>query len=198
MKLHVFLAAVTLLAAPAVALDCRQADWQRMHDRAVSGDKEAVVELIGDLEQLLKSEPSNQLARVYLGSAYTLRSRDLAFGPKKLEALRHGGRLMDSAVTAAPGDPRVRLIRAVNSQQLPAVFNRRVTALRDFDLLVAFLDAGRTDLTMSERQAVYYFAGISFQQYGDMQRAAEVWKKAIELRPDSVLARKIRQELAVL
>jgi hypothetical protein len=196
MKPWAILFAFLFLAERILANDPRQDEWQREHDRGVTGDRQAVVELIRTLEKIISDEPCNQLARVYLGSAYTLRSRDLWLGPKKLETLKAGGRLMDSAVESAPGDPRVRLIRAVNSQQLPLIFNRRGMALGDFNLLVAFLDAGTTDLHTDERQAVYYFAGISFHQDGDSRRACEVWNKAISLDPDSGVAKKIRRELA--
>ena len=79
--------------------------------------------------------PNNQLARVYLGSAYTLRSRDLGFGPKKLETLRHGLALMDEAVAAAPNEPKVRLARALTTSSLPAFFGRRGESKKDFELL---------------------------------------------------------------
>jgi hypothetical protein len=82
----------------------------------------------------------------------------------------------------------------VNSQQQPLIFNRRSTALGDFNLLVASLDAGTTDLRTDERQAVYFFAGISFHQDGDSRRAWEVWNKAISLDPDPGVAKKIRRE----
>jgi hypothetical protein len=65
-----------------------QIEIMKLYQRGLVGDKQAVTDCITMLEALLKNEPTNQLARVYLGSAYTLRSRDLNLGPEKLLALK--------------------------------------------------------------------------------------------------------------
>jgi hypothetical protein len=64
-----------------------------------------------------------------------LRSRDLGFGPKKLQALKQGLVLMDAAVGAAPNDPKVRLARALTTSALPGIFGRRTQSGQDFELL---------------------------------------------------------------
>ena len=73
--------------------------------------------------------------RRWVGSAYTLRSRDLGFGPKKLSALKQGLAVMDEAVAAAPNEPKVRLARALTTSALPAIFGRKGESLKDFELL---------------------------------------------------------------
>lgn len=167
--------------------------WHALHDKGAKGDAAAVLECIRTLEQVLENEPGNQLARVYLGSAYTLRSRDLWIGPQKLETLQRGGALMDEAVAAAPEDPRVRLIRAVNSLRLPRIFNRRKLALEDFEKLVAELDCAQ--LEPLEKQAVYYFSGLAFRGDGQKQRALELWNKALAIDSQNEVAALIRKEL---
>lgn len=163
-------------------------EWNRLHEKGVQGDKTAVLACIGELEQVLQQEPDNQLARVYLGSAYTLRSRDLWIGPKKLEALKHGGALMDQAVAAAPGNPQVRLVRAMNSFSLPKLFGRRKLALEDLKVLLAQAEA--PEMQSSMRQAIYYFAGLAQEK-----QAVELWTKALAIDPASELAAKIRSAL---
>jgi hypothetical protein len=106
-----------------------------LYRRALGGDKIAVERCIEKLETVVKDQPSNQLARVYLGSAYTLRSRDLGFGPKKLEALKRGLAMMDEAVASAPNEPKVRLARALTTSALPGIFGRSGESRRDFELL---------------------------------------------------------------
>ncbi|MGZ5005195.1 MAG: hypothetical protein ACXV8H_06725, partial [Chthoniobacterales bacterium] len=96
-----------------------QKEIQDLYRRGLAGDKEAVRQCIDKLEAALAAEPKNQLARVYLGSAYTLRSRDLGFSPRKLQALRHGLALMDEAVAAAPNESKIRLVRALTTSSLP-------------------------------------------------------------------------------
>ena len=124
-----------LMAAQLLAAPNEQKDIQELYRRGLAGDKAAVEACIDRLEALVQREPSNELARVYLGSAYTLRSRDLGIGPKKLQALRHGLALMDEAVAAAPNEPKVRLARALTTSALPVFFGRRAESEKDFALL---------------------------------------------------------------
>lgn len=112
-----------------------QKEIKALYARALAGDKQAVTDCIARLEGLSRREPANQLARVYLGSAYTLRSRDLGFGPEKLRTLRRGLAVMDEAVAAAPGDVKVRLCRALTTHALPRFFGRAAESRRDFALL---------------------------------------------------------------
>ncbi|MFL6567529.1 MAG: hypothetical protein ACJ8LI_00055 [Chthoniobacterales bacterium] len=133
MRLHLLfcvLAVTTLFGAPN-----EQKEIQELYARGLKGEKVAVDQCIKKLEAVLQREPSNQLARVYLGSAYTLRSRDLGFGPKKLSALKQGLAVMDEAVAAAPNEPKVRLARALTTSALPAIFGRKGESLKDFELL---------------------------------------------------------------
>lgn len=129
------LAFFALVVAAAIAAPNEQKEIQELYRRGLAGDKEAVTQCIDKLEAAVQREPANQLARVYLGSSYTLRSRDLGFGPKKLQALRHGLALMDEAVAAAPNEPKVRLARALTTSSLPAIFGRRAESERDFTVL---------------------------------------------------------------
>ncbi|MDQ6808903.1 MAG: hypothetical protein M3Z64_05685 [Verrucomicrobiota bacterium] len=124
-----FLAFASTIAAAAVPDEDAIA---RLYQRAVMGDKSAVEECISSLEAAVKAQPANQLARAYLGSAYTLRSRDMGFGPAKLTALRQGLATMDQAVAAAPEDARVRLVRARTTDALPAILGRKQSTRDDF------------------------------------------------------------------
>ena len=132
--------AIRLLIATAVALQVSAApneeqQIQELYRRGLKGDKVAVNDCIEKLEATLQRRPSNQLARVYLGSAYTLRSRDLGFGPKKLQTLRQGLAVMDEAVDAAPNEPKVRLARALTTSALPGIFGRKAQSKEDFQIL---------------------------------------------------------------
>ena len=127
---------ILLLCALAGTLAAsEQSEIQHLYRRGLEGDKDAVNRCIEELEAVLGREPQNQLARVYLGSSYTLRSRDLGFGPKKLSTLKQGLALMDEAVAGAPNEPKVRLARALTTSALPALFGRKSESKRDFDLL---------------------------------------------------------------
>lgn len=133
--MKIWLVLFALIAASGIAAPNEQNEIQELYRRGLAGDKEAVNQCIEKLEAALKHEPANEVARVYLGSSYTLRSRDLGFGPKKLQALRHGLALMDEAVAAAPNKPKVRLARALTTSALPAFFGRGGESRKDFEFL---------------------------------------------------------------
>lgn len=133
----VLLLLLLLVLETAHAAPNEQQEIQALYRRGLAGDKEAVVRCIDKLEAVLQTRPLDQFARVYLGSSYTLRSRDLGFGPKKLEALKHGLALMDEAIAAAPDDVKVRLVRALTTESLPRIFGRHRESRRDFALLAS-------------------------------------------------------------
>ena len=89
-----------------------------MHSLAESGNKDATRRLVAWLEELTAEQPDNGILLVYLGSAYTLASRDAFIGPGKLRYLMAGRDCMDRAVTIRPTDPNVRFIRAINNYHL--------------------------------------------------------------------------------
>lgn len=101
------------------------------HDEGVVGDKSAVVKAEKALRQLVLKEPTNALARVFLGSALTLRARDVRFPTTKLRYAREGLAEMDRAVELAPDDVTVRFARAANNSELPSMLRREAIAVAD-------------------------------------------------------------------
>ncbi|GAB4249808.1 MAG: hypothetical protein OHK005_16680 [Candidatus Methylacidiphilales bacterium] len=166
-----------------------------LHTRAEQGDKAATKELIVVLEASCRSHPENALLQAYLGSAYTLASRDAFPGPAKLNYLKEGLKTMDAAVERAPNQPAVRFIRAVNNLHLPAFINRRDDARADFTILVEQLRQGDHGLSAATRQAIFYYAGLSFKQMRQNGAARAAWKEGLALEPDSEMATKISDEL---
>jgi tetratricopeptide (TPR) repeat protein len=196
MNYGAFAVSALLFSTTAFAAVSEQEVVHRLYQRGLAGDKHAVDECIAKLEDRLKIEPRNQLARVYLGSAYTLRSRDLGFSAAKLTALRLGLALMDQAVTAAPNDAHIRLLRALTTQALPSLLGRRKSAQDDFEALAAMLSKEPDKLSAADQQTVYYNAGIAAQQSGNAARARELWKNASRHPVDPVLTEKVNAVLA--
>lgn len=167
------------------------AEARVLHDRGVAGDRQAVLAAIHELEGILEDSPRNQLARVYLGSALTLRSRDLPPGPDKLAKLVEGGKLMDEAVRAAPNDIRVRFVRAVNYYNLPTIFGKRKLARSELLAIRDQLSEWADDLSAIEEQAMRYFAGRALADTGQKQAATEELRTALSLAGGSELAPQI-------
>ena len=171
------------------------------HEKAVKGDTAETKALTTDLEKWTKEQPDNHLLQAYLGSVYTLDSRDAWPGPSKLTYLQNGGKLMDAAVAAAPNNPAVRFVRAIDYFELPAIFGKRQTARDDFQLLVKQVEGVEKTpyvLNTETQQAIYYYAGLSFKQLDQVPQARDVWERGLKLDAASPLAVKIKAELTDL
>lgn len=166
-----------------------------MHSLAESGNEDATRRLVAWLEELTAEQPENGILLVYLGSAYTLASRDAFIGPGKLRYLMSGRDCMDRAVALRPEDPNVRFIRGINNYHLPTIFNRRSIARDDFRKLVDQLSQNPKCLDPLTSQAIYYYAGLCFAQLEEEKNARSSWQKGLDLKISGPLAAKITQEL---
>ncbi|MBA3544565.1 MAG: hypothetical protein H0T83_09040 [Chthoniobacterales bacterium] len=167
-----------------------------LYARGLAGDKEAVSECIRLLEEILVTKPDDQLARVYLGSAYTLRARDRSFGKSKLDALHKGVALMDEAAAAAPKNANVLLTRAVTNEALPVFLGRRKAARAQLEELVAQVEKDPAALKPADKQLLYLNAGQAAQHAGDKKRATELWQRGLGIVADAKLTAEIKAALA--
>lgn len=178
-KWFVAIAAALCCVTAAMAAVPEQTEITALYRRALAGDKAAVELCIAKLEAVVQSQPANQLARVYLGSAYTLRSRDMGFGPAKLKTLRQGVAVMNEAVAAAPADPKVRLSRALTTSALPGILGYKADARKHFEDLVAMAQRAPGAFEPADLQIIYYNAGLAENERGHRERAAALWKEAL-------------------
>lgn len=103
---------------------------------------------------------------------------------------------MDKAVELTPDDISVRLVRGVNSVQLPSFFNRLATAIKDFSYLLG--DPRLAHLDAQLQSTIYCWAGVAYKRDSQRSKAKELLEKAISLSPDSITAKKAEQELTDL
>jgi tetratricopeptide (TPR) repeat protein len=171
---------------------------QARHEKAVKGDTKETKALTADLEKWTQEQPTNYLLQAYLGSVYTLDSRDAWPGPGKLTYLRKGGQWLDGAVAAAPDNPAVRFVRAIDYYELPFFFGKGKTARDDFQVLLKQIDGEvKTPyvLNTETQQAIYLYAGRSFYQLSQYPQAKDAWQKGLKLDSASELGKKIAVEL---
>ena len=166
-----------------------------IHSLAESGNKDATRRLVAWLEELTSEQPDNGILLVYLGSAYTLASRDAFIGPGKLRYLMAGRDCMDRAVAMRPDDANVRFIRAINNYHLPTIFNRRSIARDDFRKLVDQLAKNPEVVDGLTSLAIYYYAGLCFAQLEEESNARASWEKGLNLKINGPLTAKINDEL---
>ncbi len=168
------------------------------YQKAWDGDKKEAKALTADLERWTKDEPTNYLLLAYLGSAYALDSRDAWIGPGKLSYLKKGDAALDTAVKSDPTNPAIRLLRAMNYYELPAMFGKHGAAHDDFAYLLEQLRGALPmpyALTNDTKQAIYYYAGLSDAQFSDTAGAREAWQTGLALAPQSPLGVKIQAAL---
>jgi hypothetical protein len=171
---------------------------QARHEKAVNGDTKETKALTADLEKLTEEQPTNYLLQAYLGSVYTLDSRDAWPGPGKLTYLKNGGKWLDGAVASAPDNPAVRFVRAIDYYELPFFFGKGATAHDDFQILVRQIDGEiKTPYALDPetRQGIYYYAGLSFKKFSQLPQAKDAWERGLKLAPNSPIAPKIKAEL---
>ena len=162
------------------------ADYQAWHDKCLAASDAKVIDgYIARFQAKFDADPSDQLAKVYLGSAYTLRSAASGWGPKKLEYLKKGGKLMDEAAGAAWTNPRVRFLRGTNGYKVPKRFKRRRVAVEDFTYLMPIAIKGGHGLSQRERQAMLYYAWRTFDEEGHKEQAAKAKAHCHQMDPSS-------------
>ncbi len=159
----------------------------------MNGDTKETKALTTDLEKWTKEQPNNHLLQAYLGSVYTLDSRDAWPGPGKLTYLRNGGKELDAAVAAAPDNPAIRFIRAIDYYELPTLFGKRQTSRDDFKILLKQIDGNHAHALRPQRRnpaGICYYAGLSAMQMSQPADAKNAWVLGYKLDPNSTLGRR--------
>ena len=166
------------------------------HDLAGKNeDKEAVKKAEKYLSHVLKIEPNNALVMVYFGSVFTMKAREAFFPWEKMKYMKKGFAKMDSAVALDPGEPEVRLIRAINSTSVPKMFSRLKIALLDFKYIEGLKKEKLDEMTNKFWLPYYFYFGLALEKDEQLQAAREKFAKVIELDSNSELAEKVRQHL---
>ncbi|MGI9089448.1 MAG: hypothetical protein ACR2HH_17185 [Chthoniobacterales bacterium] len=190
------LASVILLASSVAFAASDEKEIGELYRRGLAGDKVAVVECIDRLEATMQAQPGNQVARVYLGSAYTLRSRDLGIGLEKIRVLKRGLTTMDEAVAAAPNEPKVLLVRALTNSALPAFLGQAASSRRDFARLAEIAENAPSKFQEGDLQVIYFQAGFAAKTRGDRAGARVFFRKSLTHPADPALSEKARAELS--
>ncbi|MBC2594456.1 hypothetical protein H5P28_09320 [Ruficoccus amylovorans] len=158
--------------------------YRTWHEAALHGDVDEIDVSIENFEEQLQLSPDDPLAKAYLGSVCALRAKESFWGMTKLEYLERADQLMSKAIAEAPDNPRIRMIRAISLYKLPERFDKRPVALADFQQLVPIARAGESDLTLRERQAILYYASLSYAD-ANLPGAGQLKADCHSLSPDS-------------
>jgi tetratricopeptide (TPR) repeat protein len=163
------------------------------HDQGAAGDKDAVDKGFTCLDKAIELDPTNAVAFAYRGSLWTMRGRDAWFPFTKLNHVDKGIDELDKAVDLAPDNITVHLTRGINSVQLPSMFKRLGTALKDFSFLLA--DPRFPHLDVHLQSTIYYWAGVAYKRDNQADKAKEYLEKAISVAPESMTAKNAEKAL---
>lgn len=163
------------------------------HNRGGEGDEKAVEKAVARLAHLLQLNNRHTVAMAFYGSAVTMQGRDTFLPWNKMKYVNEGIGKLDKAVMLDSTNLRVRLVRGVNSVNLPGFLNRRPFALRDFAFIVAHPDSSRLD--KGEQVRTYYFYGLALQQEGRHEEAKRMLETAVNLWPAHAFATRAAAEL---
>ena len=163
------------------------------HDQGVAGNDDAVDKGFTCFDKALVLDPANAIALAYRGSLWTLRARDAWWPFTKMKDVDKGVDEMDKAADLASDNITVRVVRGINSVNLPSMFHRLPVALKDFDYLMN--DARFGHLNPHLQATIYCWAGIAYNNDGQTVKAKDLLQKAVSAEPGSDIARKAENEL---
>ena len=165
------------------------------HDAIAATPDDAMAKDAEDLfKKILKTKPDHVQAMGYYGSLLTLKARDAMNPLEKLDFVQQGCDKMDKALQFAPNDIHLRLLRAMNSVNLPPMLNRLSYALKDFQFLrnsPAFAHLG-PDL----QQEIFYFSGVAFLKADRDSKARKMFKKAVDVNAENKWGKMAHDKLA--
>ena len=107
-----------------------------LHRKAVEGDKDAVKEAIALLEPVVDQDNAPPISIGFMGSLYTLRGRDASNVVNAMRFTNRGIGMIDKAVDLQPNGYSIRMLRALNNIEIPAMFGRHDVAIADMKFII--------------------------------------------------------------
>ena len=173
------------------------------------GDLKTFNAAYAEIETMVKKDPKDARALVWLGNGQTVRAATAKFlNPKAdpTKALEESRRTLDRAVALRPEDPNIYMMRAATlyiqgqvwaPDQLPKVVWE--TLRDDCNRFIKFIGPKRMPLvSIHVRGEAYGELGIAYLRLGDKTKARETFQKLIQLNPNTRYAERAQKELEAL
>ena len=182
----------------ALAADPKNHDL-RIHLGAVlcdlggDGDENASDEALALFKDFYAESPSDAEVRAFYGSACTIHAQYvfLFFKPGWADK---GFAHLDAAVAAAPDNVNVRLIRALNSAEVPDFLGRDKVAHEDFAWLLKRREQHPEEFSPTVLRALYYYAGRYALQHKEAA-CVDLLAQAAAVPGDAPICAKIQAAL---
>ena len=166
-----------------------------MHNLGISEVKGAPANSVHYLQKVYELHPDDYEVLAYLGSAKTMKARDSWNVITKVSSVNKGAKLMDRAVSKAPDNLIVRIVRANNSLSLPEFFKRKHLALKDLLHIERLMKEKEADFDIKLQTEVFYKIGKYYQEQGSSKEAVKYFHKAVQSSEDSKWGIQAKKEL---
>lgn len=163
------------------------------HDLGVAGDHKAVEQGEQLFKNALSLDPNNAFAMGFYGSILSLKARDAKIPWTRIKYAKKGFEQLDKSIQMNPDDLDVRLIRAMNSYQVPKIMKRLPLSLEDFDFIIKH-ETFKT-WTPEHRAFVYLHFGKALEKDDQHEKAKEFIEQAIKEAPGSKSAQEAKKAL---
>jgi len=160
-------------------------------DLGAAGEQDSAEEALKLFESLHQQVPNDAEVLAFYGNACTIEAK-YSFVLTKLSWAHQGFNYLDAAVKNAPEDVTVRVVRALNSAQVPGFLGRDATAREDFAWIMQRLNDHPQEFSQELVRSIYYYAG-EFALAHDEPKAVELLTlaAAIPASKDDALTPKI-------
>jgi len=149
-----------------------------LYQQSIAGNKQAVEQADELLENLRDEYPNRPLADAYHGGIMILKARDKRNPLLKLRSARKGLKLLDHAVSAAPQDLTIRLLRGKAAFKLPEEhFHRTNTAIEDYTLLLQNEEELRKRVSPEGVPQLIDELGEAYRRVGRNLDAENCWRR---------------------
>ncbi len=163
------------------------------HDLGVAGDQKAVEQGEEMLKKAVTLDPNNAYTMGYYGSILSLKARDATMPWTRIKYAKQGFEQLDKSIQMNPEDLNVRLIRAMNSYQVPKIMKRMPISLEDFNFIVSHDNFKKW--IPDNRAFVYFHFGKALEKDDQHEQAREFFEMAIKEAPGSELAGEAKEAL---
>lgn len=149
-----------------------------LYQQCIDGNKQAVAEADELLESLRDEYPGRPLADAYHGGIMILKAREKRNPLLKLRGARKGLKLLDHAVSKAPHDLTIRLLRGKVAFKLPEEhFRRTATAIEDYNILLQHEDDLKKRVSPEGVPQLIDELGDAYFRIGRNLEAANCWSR---------------------
>jgi tetratricopeptide (TPR) repeat protein len=183
-------------------------EWRAKFFAVFRGDFVTFNKAYADIREMVRKNPKDARAMVWLGNGHTVQAGVLRGQGKAEEAeklLVESRKVLDKAVALSPEDPNIYMMRAatlyIQGQYWPAEKLPRTVweTLRDDCLrFIKFLGDRMPRTSIHLRGETYGSLGIAYARLGEKAKAKEAFEMVIRLNPNTAYETRARREIRLL